>query len=290
MKNQNVDSAKHNKKNTRRIGIIAGRGNLPIALATLLRADGEDPFLLLVEGEADPKQYEQFQYQTIKIAKVGQFLKVLSNENCTHITLAGPVDRPDFKKLIPDFEGIKLIAKITGSLNKGDDGLMTAITSYIKDKGFEVVGAHELTGSMSIGKHLLGTVEPSEQDRLDIKEGIRIVKGIGELDIGQAAIIREGYVLAVEAAEGTDGLLKRVKDFSWEVPAGVLVKLSKPGQDIQADMPTIGPDTITEAIDANLRGIAVEAGLTLVLDKEESIRRANAGGIFILGISDSFQV
>lgn len=290
MKNQNVDSAKQTKTKVRRVGIIAGRGNLPIALARSLRADGEMPFLLLIDGEADPDHYADYPHKVLRIEKIGQFLKTLTAEKCTHITLAGPVNRPDFKKLVPDFEGIKLLAKISGALSKGDDGLMTAITTFIKNKGFEIVGAHELTSSMSIGKEQLGITSPSDRDRQDIKEGIRIVKAIGELDIGQAAIIRDGYVLAVEAAEGTDGLLQRVKSFSWDKPAGVLVKLSKPGQDLQADMPTIGPETVTEAINANLRGIAVEAGLTLVLDKPEIIRRADEGGIFVLGVSDSFTI
>jgi hypothetical protein len=135
---------------------------------------------------------------------------------------------------------------------------------------------------MPVGQ--LGAVAPSEQDKADIKTGIRIVKAIGALDIGQAAIIRDGYVLAVEAAEGTDGLLQRSGAFAWDKPAGVLVKLSKPGQDLRADMPTIGPDTVSKAVQANLRGIAVEGGLTLVLDLAEIIRRADAAGIFLIGL------
>jgi len=130
----------------------------------------------------------------------------------------------------------------------------------------------------------LGRLAPEESDWEDIREGSRIVKAIGELDIGQAAIIRDGYTLAVEAAEGTDGLLERSVQFAREQPSGVLVKLSKPGQDLRIDMPTIGPGTISRAAAANLRGIAVEAERTLVMEKSEMIVQANAAGIFVIGL------
>ncbi|MCF8467954.1 MAG: UDP-2,3-diacylglucosamine diphosphatase LpxI [Sneathiella sp.] len=285
MKKQSVASASQNRTTPVRVGIIAGSGNLPLALASTLRARGEMPFLLLIEGEADPGQYAEFPHEIIRITKVGSFLKVLARENCTHITLAGPVKRPDLKNLVPDFEGVKLLARITGASRKGDDGLMKAITSFLKDKGFTVVGVHELASDLLVPLGQLGKIAPTERDLEDIETGIRIVKAIGALDIGQAAIIRDGYVLAVEAAEGTDGLLERSGAFAWDKRAGVLVKLTKPGQDLRADMPTIGPDTVSMAAEANLRGIAVEGGLTLVLDLPEIIRRADAAGIFVLGLA-----
>ncbi|PHQ69765.1 MAG: UDP-2,3-diacylglucosamine pyrophosphatase, partial [Sneathiella sp.] len=246
-----------------RLAIIAGQGSLPIALARSLRGNGEAPFLLLVEGEANPEDYAEFPHEVIKITKVGKFLKALAREGCSRITLAGPVRRPDMKNIVPDFEGMKLLARITAALGRGDDQLLTTITTYLADKGFEIIGVHELLADLLVPLGQLGLVAASDQDWEDIREGSRIVKAVGELDIGQAAIIRDGYTLAVEAAEGTDGLLERSAAFAWDHPAGVLVKLSKPGQDIRIDMPTIGPDTIRRAVTANLRGIAVEAGMTL---------------------------
>ncbi|MEX1036850.1 MAG: UDP-2,3-diacylglucosamine diphosphatase LpxI [Sneathiella sp.] len=267
-----------------RVGIIAGSGSLPVALATALQAEGKAPYLVLVEGEADPAHYKDFPHEVIRITKVGRFLKALARENCTHITLAGPVKRPDLKNLVPDFEGVKLLARITGAARKGDDGLMRAITTYLQEKGFTIIGAHELAGDLLVPSGQLGKIMPTERDKADIAAGMRIVKAIGALDIGQAAIIRDGYVLAVEAAEGTDGLLTRSAAFAWEERAGVLVKLSKPGQELKADMPTIGPDTVTLAAEANLRGIALEEKKTLVLDLKETIQRADAAGIFLIGL------
>ncbi len=284
MKKQNVASVSPSNSAARRIGIIAGSGSLPLALATTLRSRGETPFLLLVEGEAEVSQYADFPHEVIRITKVGRFLKALARESCTHITLAGPVKRPDLKNLLPDMEGMKLLGRITGAARKGDDGLMRAITSYVKEKGFTVVGVHELASDLLVPLGCLGKITPTERDNTDITAGVRIVKAVGALDIGQAAIIRDGYVLAVEAAEGTDKLLKRSREFAWDEPAGVLVKLSKPGQELKADMPTIGPDTVTLAAEANLRGIAAEAGFTLVLDLKETLRRANEAGLFVVGL------
>lgn len=266
------------------MGIIAGQGNLPIALATSLRDEGQEPFLLLLEGEADPERYTGFSHEVFKISKVGKFLKALAREKCTRITLAGPIQRPDLKNIIPDFEGVKLLARLTSVLRKGDDALLKVITTYLAEKGFEVVGVHELAENLVFPLGQLGSVVPNDTDRTDILVGRRIVKAVGDLDIGQAAIIRDGYVLAVEAAEGTDGLLQRSAEFKHDCPAGVLVKLSKPQQDLRADMPTVGPNTVTLAAQANLRGIAVEAGKTLVLELSKMINLADDLGLFVVGL------
>lgn len=277
-------SAIQNNQATARVGIIAGRGDLPLALASSLRANGQDPFVILVEGEADPNRYSAFPHETAGITKIGRFLKILQRENCSRIALAGPVNRPDLKSIVPDFEGVKLLARITGALSKGDDGLLNAITTFLSEKGFEVLGTHELADELLVQAGQLGRIAPGDQDLPDIEEGVRIVKAVGQLDIGQAAVIRDGYVLAVEAAEGTDRLLKRVAEFAREKPSGVLVKLTKPGQDLRVDLPTIGAETVALAAAANLSGIAVEAGLTLALDKTEMIQRADSAGLFLVGL------
>lgn len=285
MKSQNAASANRaDGKSPGRLGIIAGSGGLPLALAQTLRARGEDFYLLLIENEADPAAFADYPHEVIRITKVGAFLKALKREGCTAVTLVGPVRRPDFKSIRPDMEGVKLLARIATAARKGDDGLMRAITGFLKDRGFDIVGAHEIASELRTPAGQLGRIAPSETDKQDIAEGVRIVKAIGALDIGQGAVIRNQYVLAVEAAEGTDRLLQRTAEFAWENPAGVFVKLSKPGQELRADMPTLGPETVTLAAAANLRGIAMEAGRTLTLNLTETIERADKLGIFLLGI------
>tara|TARA_R100000005_G_scaffold80888_1_gene48187 strand:+ start:15831 stop:16694 length:864 start_codon:yes stop_codon:yes gene_type:complete len=280
-----VDSVSPNKgEGPLHIGIIAGSGSLPLALAETLRRRGDTPYLLLIEKEAAPAHYADFPHEVIRIAKVGAFLKALRREGCTSVTLAGPVRRPDFKNLLPDMEGMKLLSRIAAASRKGDDGLMRAITGFLAEKGFQVIGAHELVEELLAPLGQLGRIAPTETDEKDIAEGMRIVRAVGALDIGQGAIIREGYVLAVEAAEGTDRLLQRTAEFAWDKPAGVFVKLSKPGQELKADMPTLGPETVMLAAEANLRGIAMEAGRTLIVDLEETVQCADKKGIFLVGV------
>ena len=281
MASANLDS---NNPSSEKIGIIAGQGDLPLNLARSLTAKGVAFHFLLIANEADPKTYSDFPFDVIPIAKVGRFLKALKQNECSAVTLVGPVSRPNFKDLIPDIEGAKLIAKIGGAMSKGDDGLLSAITSYIEGKGFRIIGAHELEEDLTVPKGVLGIISPTSIQLQDIEKGVQICREIGRLDIGQAIVIREGYVLGVEAAEGTEKLLQRCATFAWEKPSGLLVKLPKPGQNLQADMPTVGLDTLDQMKEANLTGLVIEAGHTLILDKVDFLTKANELNILIYAV------
>ncbi len=274
-------SANPNKPDQGRIGIIAGKGDLPVSLAEKLKEQGEDPFLLLVEGEADPRDYVGFPLEEIPITKIGRFLKILKRENCQRVTMVGPVARPDFKNILPDLEGLKLLGRIGKTISKGDDGLLREISAYVEEKGFEIIGVHELTGDLLAGAGTLGRLKPEEADWLDIDKGRDVIRALGAFDIGQAVVVRDEYVLGVEAAEGTENLISRCADMKRDYPAGVLVKLPKPAQDLRADMPTIGPDTVRQVTAANLKGITVQAGACLIVDADEVIRLADQSGIFL---------
>jgi DUF1009 family protein len=125
---------------------------------------------------------------------------------------------------------------------------------------------------------------PDAEAELDIAHGLHIVRALGALDIGQAAVVQQGLVLGVEAIEGTDALLQRCAALRRDGPGGVLVKVEKPGQERRADRPVIGPETVAKAAAAGLRGIAAEAGIVLVVDRDELVRRADAAGLFVVGV------
>ncbi|OUR77008.1 hypothetical protein A9Q83_12330 [Alphaproteobacteria bacterium 46_93_T64] len=285
MEKPNVVSANLNSTPGDKVGIIAGRGELPLRLANTLKERGTAVFLLLVENEAKPEDYANFSFEIVQITKIGKFLKALKREKCKRVTMAGPIDRPNFKSIFPDKEGFKLLTKIGKSLSKGDDGLLGAITQFIEDKGFQVVGAHELDSEFVAKIGTLGKITPTEEDLKDIEKGAEIIRAMSVYDIGQAVIVRAGYVLGVEAAEGTEKLIHRCKEFSWDNPAGVLVKLSKTGQDLRTDMPAIGVDTIRQIKTAGLSGIAVEAEHSLILGLDEVVSVADKSGVFVHVIS-----
>ncbi|MCG8492307.1 MAG: UDP-2,3-diacylglucosamine diphosphatase LpxI [Sneathiellales bacterium] len=278
-----------NSEEEGRVGIIAGRGDLPLKLANTLQNRGEAPYLLLVKGEADPVQYSEFPHDIIPITKIGRFLKILRRENCKRVTLIGPVARPDFKNILPDMEGLKLLGRITSAASKGDDGLMRAITEFVEERGFQIVGAHELELDLLSTRGVLGKVQPSEDDFKDIDKGSDVIATLGRFDIGQAVIVRDQYVLGIEAAEGTEELVKRCAAFKWDYAAGTLVKRSKPGQDLRADMPTIGVDTVKQAFESGLRGIAIEAGRSQIVDRDLTIQIADKLGLFIYGCDSTKQ-
>lgn len=165
----------------------------------------------------------------------------------------------------------------------GDDGLLRAVTREIEDEGFRVVGIDDVLADCLAPDGLFGSLAPDDQALADIDRGWEVAKGIGALDVGQAVIVQQGIILAVEAIEGTDRLIRRSAELRRDGPGAVLVKVRKPGQDRRLDLPTIGLGTLREAAAAGLRGICVEAGGTLVLDRAELGAEADRAGLFILG-------
>src|SRR5205823_3459645 len=202
------------------------------------------------------------------------------------LVLAGGVRRPSLAALRPDWQAAKILARI-GYRALGDDGLLTAIIKELEREGFRVIGADQLLDEAALPEGPLGRVRPDPDAEADIAHGMRVARAIGALDIGQAVVVQQGFILGVEAVEGTDGLLRRCASLRRDGPGGVLVKAEKPGQEKRADRPVIGPQTVILAAESGLRGIAAEAGATLVLDRDKVIRLADALGVFVVGIRSS---
>ncbi|HMK67064.1 MAG TPA: UDP-2,3-diacylglucosamine diphosphatase LpxI, partial [Stellaceae bacterium] len=190
---------------------------------------------------------------------------------------------PSLASLMPDWRAAKFFARI-GLRALGDDGLLSAIIKELELEGFRVVGIESILGGLLAPKGPLGRIEPDEQARADIARGLEVARALGALDIGQAAVVQQGIVLGVEAADGTDALIARAGSLRREGPGGVLVKIAKPGQERRADLPTIGVRTVEAAANAGLRGIAVEAGAALVVDRAAVAAAADGAALFVLGV------
>jgi len=272
---------------TGRLGIVAGGGRLPQRLVESCRAAGRDVFVLALEGAAEPETVRGVPHAWCRIGGAVKGLSLLRENNVTELVLAGSVRRPSLGTLRPDWRAAKLFARI-GYRSLGDDGLLSAIVSELEKEGFRVIEPDQLLDGELVGTGPLGTVQPNPQSQADIERGLRIACALGALDIGQAVVVQQGLVLGVEAIEGTDGLLRRCAALRREGPGGVLVKIEKPGQERRADRPTIGPRTVALAAEAGLAGIAVEAGATIVLDRDEVISAANLAGLFVVGVRYSW--
>lgn len=274
-----------NAKLGRPTGIIAGRGPLPLKIARLLKARGQPPFILLIRDEANPADFGDFDCEIVNIAKVGKILNRLTERHCHDLVLAGPVARPNFRHLLPDFEGLKLIKRFKSAKQLGDNTLLSIITDFLAEKGFNVIGAHEFDSELTVQPGILSKMTPTEAEYDDISKATQILAEIGRLDIGQSMVYCDGYVLAVEAAEGTDQMIARCRQFQKDEAAGFLIKMPKPGQNLAVDMPTIGVDTVISTAEAGLRGIVFEAENTLLLDPAEIVEEADRRKIFLCAIS-----
>ncbi|RRH99249.1 LpxI family protein [Mesorhizobium tamadayense] len=273
-----------------RVGIIAGGGSLPVEVAEGLVRQGHPPFIILAEDEVDREaDFAGYEQATLALEDIGLLLPLLKRQGISHLVLAGEIRRrPRLTKIRPTLGLLAIIPSVIMGLARGDDGLLKVLTRVLEKRGVTVVGAHEIVPELTAGEGTLTTKEPKQSDWRDIEAGRAAAKAIGALDIGQAAIAIGGRVIALEGIEGTKGLLERTRELRGHGrlagrTRGVLVKCTKPGQELRADLPSIGPQTVEAAHDAGLAGIAVEAGRSLILEGPETLSRANALGLFIVG-------
>ncbi|MBN9561660.1 MAG: UDP-2,3-diacylglucosamine diphosphatase LpxI [Alphaproteobacteria bacterium] len=266
------------------LGIIAGGGVLPGRVAAAAIAAGRRVFLVGLDGFADRAVLEPYSHELVRIGAAGRILQLLRTHDCSELVLIGPVRRPSLLDLRPDAEGFRILARIGRAAFAGDDGLLAAVVRVLGEEGFRVIGAHEVLAEAAAPAGVLSRAVPDARAMADIARGAEVVRALGGVDVGQCCVVQQGIVLAVEAAEGTDAMLERCTALARSGPGGVLVKLVKPGQERRADLPTIGPDTVRLARQAGLRGIAFEAGGTILADRAGTIAAADAAGLFLLGL------
>jgi hypothetical protein len=274
----------------RKLGLIAGGGALPVEIANHCADVGRPLFVVRLRGFAGP-ELDEFPGAEVGLAEVGKCIKVLKQAGCEAVCLVGNVSRPDFKALKPDLRGMAILPGVIKAAKRGDDALLRVVLDEFAKEGFLIEGAHEANGSLTLGIGPLGKVSPKAEHKLDIDRALMVAREIGKLDIGQGAIVCDGLVLAVEAQEGTDAMLRRV---AHDIPTairgqpgaykGVLAKAPKPIQETKIDMPTIGVATIQRAAAAGLAGVVGEAGRLLVLDRDQVIALADELGLFVFGV------
>jgi len=266
------------------LGILAGGGSLPGQVAAAARAAGREVFLVGLAGHAEPEVLAPYPHTVLRMGAAGAILAALHGQGCRDLVLIGRVRRPSLVALRPDTEGARLLARVGRAAFAGDDGLLAAVIRVLGEEGFRVLGAQEVLEAALGPVGLLSRVAPDGPARADIARAIAVARALGAADVGQGCVVQQGLVLAVEAIEGTDAMLARAAGLARPGPGGVLVKLAKPGQDRRADLPTIGPDTLRAAAAAGLRGIAFEAGGTLLAERDALGGVADAAGLFLLGL------
>jgi DUF1009 family protein len=269
------------------VGIIAGSGSLPCEVAKAIIGRGGSVHIIMVDGAADPA-LAAFPHTVVNWAALGRATAALKRVGVHDILVLGGFARPSFRTARPDLAFFRSLPAIVRLLKAGgDDALLRGLLALFETQGFTVAGVRELAPELLVEDGVLTRAAPSAAETENTKIGFSLVRALGHYDIGQAAIVSGGRIETIEAAEGTDAMLKRVAEFrqSSGERGGVLVKRPKPGQELRADLPAIGPNTVTNAAAARLAGIAAMSGYVLAAERSDMIRLADERGLFVAGVS-----
>lgn len=269
------------------LGIIAGSGDLPRVLIQACIDTARPYYVLALEDTAEDETAALAgdHYAVIRFGAIGKAFDILRKHHVSELVMAGRVTRPRIATIRPDLKGAKLLARIGAQLLTGDNELLSNIVTFLEEEGFRVAGAEEVVRDLLTPEGMIGSIYPDKRAQADIEVGARMARAIGALDIGQSVIVQNGLIIGVEAIEGTDGLITRCASLKVEEKGGVLVKVKKPQQERRVDLPTIGVETVERLAQMGFAGVAVEAGASLILNRREVARRADALGVFVIGFS-----
>lgn len=281
------------------LAIIAGAGRLPAEIAAAAAARGESVAILPVRGFADA-DFSGFAQYPVNLIDPKGVLGELARAGARRVILAGAVHRPGLGMISSGIQAVRHLEEIRNVLEGGDDNLLRGVIVFLEKHGYVVVGVRDVAPSLMAPEGRLGRLSPGPAELEGIAIGRHALAAMGADDIGQGVVVAQRRVLAVEAAEGTDNMIRRVAALRRrgligrllrhgrppvaELDGGVLVKAAKPQQDFRADLPGVGPRTVRLARKAGLAGIAIEAGNVLVLEREATIAAADAANLFLVGV------
>jgi UDP-2,3-diacylglucosamine hydrolase len=272
------------------VGLIAGGGVMPFAVADSLAARGIDPVLFALKGACDPIAVARFRHRWISVGQFGRAEKLFRAEGCRDLVFIGTLVRPALSEIRLDWGTLRALRQIWAAFRGGDDHLLSGIGRIFEQDGFRMVGIKDVAPDLLMPRGCATRAAPDAAATADIARGREVLAALGPFDIGQAVIVIDGHVVAVEGIEGTDGLLAQVARLRSEgrirakAGRGVLVKAPKRTQDLRFDLPTIGPRTVEGAVAAGLTGLAVVAGNTIVVEPQSMIEAADAAGVFVTGL------
>jgi DUF1009 family protein len=271
------------------VAIICGGGAFPGAVARAISKSGREVYLFLLRGYADPA-LEQYPHEWTKLGSLAKFAGSSKRRGINEIVFIGSVVRPRLSQIGLDWKSALLLPRLAKLFLGGDNTLLSGVAKIFEENGLALRGPHEVAPELLVPEGLATNLEPSARESEDVQVGFDLLRTIGRFDVGQAAVIAGKRVVAIEGAEGTEGLLARVAEMrrngrlKLAARDGVLVKIPKPSQDRRVDMPAIGMDTVAQAKAAGLAGVAIEAGGALMLDAQKLIEAADNAGVFVVAL------
>ena len=272
------------------VGVIAGGGVMPFAVADSLEARGMAPVLFALRGACDPARLARFRHHWISVGELGRATRLLRSEGCRDLVFIGTLARPALSDIRLDWATLRVLPQVWASFRGGDDHLLSGVGRIFEREGFRMVGIKDVAPDLLTPEGCLTRAAPDADASADIALAREVLAALSPFDIGQAVVVIDRHVVGVEDIEGTDGLLARIAGLRQRgrirarENRGVLVKAPKRGQDLRFDLPTIGPHTVEGASKARLAGVAVVAGNTLLAEPQAMIEEADAAGLFITGV------
>jgi DUF1009 family protein len=272
------------------VAVIAGGGHFPAEIVEAVRRSGRPVRVIGLRGFSARKVAGE----PVALADMldpAKVLGLLREIGPACVVLAGSVTRPGPLAIASVFHAYRNRDELGRILAGGDDKILRGAVGLLEQEGFRVVGAHEVAPGLLAPAGALTRQQPVEADLADIRLAGEILSTTGRFDVGQGVVVAQGRVLAVEGPEGNDAMLERVASLrrsrrvKLDGIAGVLVKRPKPGQDVRVDLPAVGPRTVAKARAAGLRGIGVEAGAVVIVDRPGMVAAAEKAGLFLWGIA-----
>lgn len=265
------------------IGLVAGGGQFPLLFARAARKRGRKVIAIAHLRETDHELENEVDTTCwVKLGQLGKILKFFKNNGVRETVFAGTITKTRiFKDVFPDIKGLTLWNKIDV---RQDDAILRAVAASFEKEGIKVLPSTIYLEHLLFPRGLLSKKKPDGKEIEDIRFGWKIARGMGKLDIGQCVVVKERSVLAVEAIEGTDAAITRGGQLAGG--GAVVIKLCKPGQDFRFDLPATGTKTVESIVHSGCAVLAVEAGQSLLFDREEMIAATDKAGIVVVGVSE----
>lgn len=265
--------------------IIAGEGELPFLIIKKLKNSNIPFFLLILKNSNWRKSLTNYPNRIVNFGKILSELLALQKKKFNKIIFAGAVQRPSINDIKPDLQTLKLFPKITKVLLKGgDNNLLTFLITQLELLKFKIISIKSFLGDSFLNQGNFTNFTPCKLQYDDICKGKKILASLSKFDIGQSIVMQQGNVIGIEAAEGTNNLIKRSYNLIKSGQKPILVKLKKNKQDLRVDLPTIGIRTIKLCIKYSISGIAFSSQDTLILNKQKIINEMNKYKLFLYGI------
>lgn len=263
------------------LGIIAGNGRLPLYVARAARARGLRVTVVAHRGETSPEIADAAGSAVtwVPVGALAKIARAFRDAGVQRAVMAGGLGKAKLLRDVrPDLAALGVLLRVR---SRDDDSILRAIAAWFERQGITIVDAAPLVPELYSPEGVLTRRAPNTAEREDIEHGLRVARALGALDVGQSVAVKSGATVAVEAVEGTDALIRRAGELAGE--GVVIVKVSKPDQDLRFDVPTVGPRTIEVMNECGARALAIEARRTLLLDREELVAKADAHKVAVVG-------